>query len=106
MRSWAGPIGFIGSAASVVFWLVIPFQGGVFAGSGGVTVAIVFAVMSAVGVAGALIASTSTRLAPALLAVAIVPGVAALFVPGLLIVFATLLALDDPERLTTGGMPR
>lgn len=104
MRSWAGPIGFIGAAASVVFWLVIPFQGGVFAGSGAVAIAIVFAVMSAVGVAGALLAGASTRLAPALLAVAIIPGIAALFVPGLLIVIAALLALEEPERLGTAGL--
>jgi hypothetical protein len=103
MRPWAGPIGFIGAAASLVFWLAVPFQGGIFAESAATTIAIVFAVMSATGVAGALIAGASTRLAPALLAVAIVPGIAALFVPGLLIVLATLLALDEPERLTTGG---
>jgi len=106
MRAWAGPIGFVGAAASLVFWLAMPFQGGVFAGSTGVTIAIVFAVMSAAGVAGALIAGARTRLAPALLAVAIVPGIAALLVPGLLIVFATLLALDEPEQLTTGGPTR
>jgi len=106
MRPWAGPIGFIGAAASFVFWLVVPLQGGVFAESAAATIAIVFAVMSAAGVAGALIAAASTRLAPALLAVAIIPGIAALLVPGLLIVLATLLALDVPERLTTGGLTK
>jgi hypothetical protein len=25
MRPWAGPFGFTGAAASLVFWLVVPF---------------------------------------------------------------------------------
>jgi hypothetical protein len=105
MRHWAGPIGFIGAAASLVFWLVVPFTGGsagLFASSGTGAVVIVFAVLSAIGVAGALIAGASSRLAPALLAAAIIPGIAALLVPGLLIVVAALLALDEPAQETRG----
>ncbi len=108
MRIWAGPIGFIGAAASLVFWIVVPFVagGGVFANTGNEAVAIVFAIMSAVGIAGAVIAGASSRLAPALLAVAIIPGIAALLVPGLLIVVAALLALGEPEQAATGGLSR
>jgi hypothetical protein len=106
MRVWAGPIGFIGAAVSLVFWLVIPFVAGgaVFASGGNQAVAVVFAVLSLAGVAGALIAGGSTRLAPALLAAAIVPGIAALLVPGLLIAVAALVALQEPERQRQGGL--
>lgn len=94
MRNWAGPIGFAGAAASLVFWLAAPFAGGVFAGGGYEALAIVLAAMSAAGIAGALIAGGSSRLSPALLAVAIIPAVAA------------LLALAEPERPIAGGLSR
>ncbi len=100
MRPWAGPIGFLGAVASLAFWIIVPFVATgnnlyVHAGNEGFYVA--FAVMSAVGAAGALLAAGSTRLAPAPLAIAIVPAVAALLVPGVLVIIATLLALQEPE---------
>ena len=61
-----------------------------------------FAALSLTGVAGALMAPRSTRLAPALMAIAIIPGIAALLLPGLMLTVAVLLALDDPE---TSGFP-
>jgi hypothetical protein len=100
MRPWAGPIGFVGTAASLVFWLVVPFVTGVnnaYVHAGSEVFYVVFAAMSVVGLAGAFIAGGSTRLAPALLAIAIIPAIGALLVPGLLVVIATLLALQEPE---------
>ncbi len=99
MRPWAGPFGFLGAAASLAFWIIVPFVATgnnpyMHAGNEGFYVA--FAVMSAVGVAGALLAAGSSRLAPALLAIAIVPA-APLLVPGVLVIVATLLALQEPE---------
>lgn len=57
----------------------------------------VFAVLSGGAIVGAVMAARSTRLAPLLLALAIIPGVGALFVPGLMLVIATLLALEQPQ---------
>ncbi len=98
MRPWAGPIGFLGAAASLAFWIIVPFVAtgnNAYVHNEGFYVA--FAVMSAVGVAGALLTAGSTRLAPGLLAIAIVPAVAALLVPGAFVIVATLLALEVPE---------
>jgi hypothetical protein len=100
MRPWAGPIGFLGAAASLAFWLVVPFVAGgnnMYVHAGNEVIYIVFAALSMVGLAGAVTAARSTRLAPALLAIAIIPGIAALLVPGLLMVVAALLALQEPE---------
>jgi hypothetical protein len=100
MRPWAGPIGFVGAAASLVFWLVIPFVAGgnnLYVHSGNEAIYVVFAVLSAVGVAGALMAGGGGRLAPAMLAIAIIPAVGALLVPGLLVIVAVLLALQEVE---------
>lgn len=97
MRQWAGPIGFLGSAASLVFWAVVPYVGGAELSRTGATLCVVFAVLSATGLVGAAMAGASTRLAPALLALAIVPAVGALLVPGVLVVIAALLALQELE---------
>ena len=105
MRPWAGPIGFVGAAASFVFWLVVPFVANgsnPYVHAGNEAYYVVFAVLSVVGIAGALMAGSSTRLAPALLALAIVPAIGALLVPGVLVIIATLLALQVPEA----GRPR
>jgi hypothetical protein len=103
MRQWAGPFGFLGSVISLVFWLVVPYVGGADLSHTGEALCVVFAVLSAAGLAGAAMAGASTRLAPALLALAIVPAIGALLLPGLLVIVATLLALQEPEpveRLT------
>jgi hypothetical protein len=99
MRQWAGPFGFIGSAASLAFWLLVPFiVGGNFGGhAGGEGFYVALAVLSAIGVVGALMARASSRLAPALMAVAILPAIGALLIPGVLLIVATLLALQEPE---------
>ncbi len=100
MRPWAGPIGFFGAAASVIFWIVVPFVAtghNVYVHAGNEPFYVVFAVLSATGIVGALMAARSRRLAPALMAVAIIPGIAALLLPGLLLTIAALLALEDPE---------
>ena len=98
MRQWAGPIGFVGSAASLVFWLVVPYVGaGADLSRTGEALCVVFAVLSAAGLVGAAMAGTSSRLAPALLALAIVPAIGALLVPGVLVSVATLLALRPLE---------
>jgi hypothetical protein len=105
MRPWAGPIGFVGAAASLVFWLVVPLVAGghnVYVHVGNEPFYVMFAALSAAGIAGALMAARSDRLAPALMALAIIPGIAALFVPGLLLTIAALLALEVPE---TGRLP-
>jgi hypothetical protein len=108
MRNWVGPIGFLGGTLSLVFWLVVPFAGfagrlSVGAGSTNEVVAIVFALLSLGGVAGALMAGGSTRLAPALMALAVVPGIAALLVPGILLMVAALMALREPDTVETAG---
>jgi hypothetical protein len=100
MRPWAGPIGFVGAAASLVFWLVVPFAAGshnLYVHAGNEIFYVVFAAMSLVGLAGAVIAGGTTRWAPALMAIAIIPAVGALLVPGLLVIAATLLAMQAPE---------
>lgn len=104
MRQWAGPIGFLGSAASLVFWLVVPFVDGDLSRTGEAFIAL-FVVLSAIGLAGAAMAAVSTRLAPALLALAIVPAVAALLVPGVLVIVAALLALQELDVPVRGERP-
>jgi hypothetical protein len=99
MRPWAGPIGFVGSAASLVFWLVVPFAAGshnLYVHTGNEIFYVVFAAMSLVGIAGAVIAGGATRWATALMAIAIIPAVGALLVPGLLVIVATLLTMQAP----------
>jgi hypothetical protein len=102
MRQWAGPIGFLGSAASLVFWAVVPYVGGADLSHTGEALCVVFAVLSATGLVGAAMTGASTRLAPALLALAIVPAIGALLVPGVLVSVATLLALQPLEAPATG----
>ena len=102
MRQWAGPIGFLGSAASLVFWVVVPYVGSADLSRTGEAIGVVFAVLSAAGLAGAAMAGASSRLAPALLALAILPAIGALLVPGLLVSVATLLALQPVEAPVTG----
>jgi hypothetical protein len=103
MRQWAGPIGFVGSAASLVFWLVVPYVGaGANLSRTGAALCVVFAVLSAAGLVGAWMAGASTRLAPALLAIAIAPAIGALLVPGVLVSIAALLALQPLEAPAPG----
>src|SRR5215472_10257234 len=100
MRPWAVPIGFVGAAISGLFWLVVPLVAGsnnVYVHAGNEPFYVVFAVLSLLGIAGALMAPRSSRLAPALMAIAIIPGIAALLLPGLMLTVAALLALEDPE---------
>jgi hypothetical protein len=97
MRQWSGPLGFLGSAASLVFWLVVPLVGGGSLSQTGEAFCVVFVVLSAAGLAGAAMAGVSTRLAPGLMALAIVPAVGALLVPGVLVIIATLVALQELE---------
>jgi hypothetical protein len=104
MRPLAGPLAFVGSAASLVFWLVIPFVAvgnNIYVHAGNEPFYLAFAFMSVAGIVGALMAVKSTRWAPLLMGVAIIPGIGALFVPGLLLVIATLLALQEPEPAST-----
>jgi len=75
MRQWAGPIGFLGSAASLVFWVVVPYVGSADLSRTGEAIGVVFAVLPAIG---------------------------ALLVPGLLVSVATLLALQPVEAPVTG----
>lgn len=95
MRQWAAPIGFVGAAASLVFWIAVPLTStDVTTQVGGVFCA-VLAALSALGVAGALMAPVSRRLSPALMALAIVPAIGALLIPGVLVVIATILAVQE-----------
>jgi hypothetical protein len=102
MRQWAGPIAFVGSAASLVFWAVVPYVGSADLSRTNEALCLVFAVLSAAGLVGAAMAGASTRLAPALLALAIVPAIGALLVPGVLVSVGTLLALQTVEAPATG----
>jgi hypothetical protein len=109
MRSWAGPIGFVGAAASFVFWVVVPNvagSGNLYVHAGNEVFYALFVAMSLVGIAGALFIGGSTRLAPALLAVGVIPAVGALLVPGLLVIVAALLALQEPEKPETRTQAR
>jgi hypothetical protein len=100
MRPWAGPIGFVGAVVSLVFWLVVPFVDGghnLYVHAGNEVFYVVFAAMSLVGIVGALIVGGGRRAAPALMAIAIIPAVGALLVPGLLVIVAILLTMQVPE---------
>jgi hypothetical protein len=100
MRPWAGPIGFLGATASLIFWIVVPSVAtghNLYMHAGNELFYAVFAILSGVGIVGAVMVARGTRLAPLLLALAIIPGVGALFVPGLMLVIATLLALEKPQ---------
>jgi hypothetical protein len=100
MRSLAVPFGFLGSAVSLIFWVVLPFvpaAGSTYIHTGNELFYLVFGGLSVAGVVGSLLAAGSSRWAPRLLALAIVPGIAAVFIPGLLLVVATLLSLQEPE---------
>jgi hypothetical protein len=100
MRLLAGPLGFVGSAASLVFWLVIPFVAAgnnIYVHAGSEPFYIVFAFLSVGGIVGALIATRNNRWAPLLMGLAVIPGIGALFVPGVFLVIATLLALEESE---------
>ena len=99
MRPWVGPIGFLGAMASLVFWIVIPNVAGghnVYLHAGNEGFYLAFAVLSGIGMIGAVMAAGSSRLAPLLLALAIVPGIGAWLVPGLLLVIAALIAAQEP----------
>ncbi len=99
MREWAGPIGFVGAALSFLFWLVVPLtiaRGTLFP-PGQEPLYAAFVVLSLAGIAGALLARSSGRLAPVLLGLAVIPGIGALFIPGVLLLIAALLTLDTRE---------
>ena len=98
MRGLAVPLGFLGAAASLVFWAVLPFlpfAGSSYVHAGNELFYVTFAVLSAIGIVGSLLAAANNRWSPLLLGLAIIPGIGALLVPGLMLVFATLLALDE-----------
>lgn len=100
MRPWAGPFGFLGAAASLIFWIVVPNVASghnIYLHPGNEGVYVAFAVLSGIGMIGAVMAAGSSRLAPLLLALAIIPGIGAWLVPGVLLVIATLLAAEEPE---------
>ncbi len=100
MRPWAGPFGFLGAALSLIFWLVVPFAVGssnIYIHAGNESYYAAFAALSLAGIVGALMTPRSARLAPALMALAIVPGIAALLIPGVLLIVAALLAIQEPE---------
>jgi hypothetical protein len=98
MRDWAGPLGFLGGLLAFVFWLVVPFftthTTAVHIGQEGYYIA--FMVLAAAGMVGAVLAGGSSRLAPLLMGLAVIPGIAALLLPGLLLIAAALLALQEP----------
>jgi hypothetical protein len=61
-----------------------------------------FVVLSLAGLLGGLMAGRSTRVAPLLMALAVIPGVGALFLPGLVLTVGALLAITpitDERRL-------
>jgi hypothetical protein len=58
-------------------------------------------VLSATGLVGAAMAGVSSRLAPVLLALAIIPGLGALLIPGVLVIVATLVALQELDVAPT-----
>jgi hypothetical protein len=104
VREWAGPLGFLGSLMALVFWVVVPIftthTTAVHAGQEGFY--LVFIVLAIAGLIGAAIAGGSNRLAPLLMGLAIIPGIAALLLPGLVLIVATLLALGETEPKPTG----
>ena len=85
MRPWAGPIGFLGATASLIFWIVVPSVGtghNLYMHAGNELFYAVFAILSGVGIVGAVMAARSTRLAPLLLALASFLGSAPCSCPG------------------------
>ncbi|TMC12697.1 MAG: hypothetical protein E6J29_07970 [Chloroflexi bacterium] len=99
MRSWAPALGVVGGGLSAAFWTLVPFSGStsnIYMHSGMQPLYIAFVVLSLAGLIGGLVAGQSTRLAPALMALAVIPAVGAWFLPGFLLVIAALLALGEP----------
>jgi hypothetical protein len=99
MRSWAPVLGIVGGGLSAVFWTLVPLSGSpsnIYMHSGLEPLYIVFVVLSLGGVVGGIVAGQSTRLSPFLMALAVIPAIGALFVPGFLLAVATLLALQAP----------
>ena len=99
MRDWAGPIGFLGAALSLLFWLLVPsiVSTGTYVHAGQEPLYAVLVVVSLGGIVGAVLARTSTRLAPLLMGLAAIPAIGALLIPGVLLAIATLAALQEPE---------
>jgi hypothetical protein len=101
MRAWAGAIGFTASAASFLLWTFARFGSGPYGAFGAETVVGVLAVLSIVGIVGALLAGKAPRLSAAFMAIAAIPGLAALAVPGFLLVIAVLMELSTLEPRVT-----
>lgn len=98
MREWARPIGFIGSALTLVFWLVVPATTfNTYLHPGQEPIYVVFVVLALCGIVGAFLVRSHGTWAAALMAVAAIPGVTALIVPGLLLLVAALMSLQQSE---------
>src|SRR5438067_13825954 len=100
MRSLAAPLGFLGSAASLAFWSILPFlpfAGSTYVHAGNEPFYMVFAALSVVGILGSILLATAKTWATLFLGLAILPATGALFLPGMMLIVAVLLALSEPE---------
>jgi hypothetical protein len=100
MRNLAGPLGFAGAALSLVFWTVVPLTGiggSTYLHSGQEAIIAALVVLSVAGIAGALLSRVTPVFAALLMGLAMIPGLAALAVPGVLLFVAALFALAEPE---------
>ncbi|TME19362.1 MAG: hypothetical protein E6I70_01525 [Chloroflexi bacterium] len=98
MRNWAATFGLVGGVLSTAFWAWVPFShsNNIYTQPGLEPLYVAFIIMSIGGVLGALIAGVSDRWSPLLMGIAVIPALGAVFVPGLLLAIATLLAVHEP----------
>jgi len=98
MRNWAGPFGFLGGLLSLGFWLAAPelSSTSTYLHSGMEGFYAVLVIVSLGGIIGSLLAGARPRFAALLMGIAVAPAVGAFLLPGLLLLIATLLVLQQP----------
>ena len=94
MRNWAAVLGIVGGGASALYWGLVPFTSNVtYTHPANWGFYLVFFLLSLVGLAGAWMSGVSNRVAPVMMAIGVIAGTGALFLPGLLLAVGALLAV-------------
>ena len=98
MRAWSGLFGFVGGVTSLAFWVIVPLTvSNSYIHSGQEGIYGVLITLSLCALVGSMLIRVHAGWASLLMGLGVIPGVAALLVPGLLLAIAALIALESAE---------
>lgn len=103
MRGFATASGLLGITLASVFWLIVATTHSIYAHPGPGPIEVSMFLLLLTGAIGSVLAAYRVRWAPALIAIAAIPGAAAYLIPGLMILAAALAAANADRELPTGA---